>query len=119
MAEKQLKILTVRPSSDEEREAIRYVMKQTGHRRAAQAMLFACTAYQIANERNRTYVDEIKQKYIEQQRQQQRVINSLMAENEKLRKSLKLIQEGLGNMNDLMQEALNNVSIPPEQGTTK
>lgn len=105
MAEKKLKILTIRPSTEQERESIRYVMKESGCCTAAQAMLFACTAYQINNERAKTLVAEMKERFAEQNKQQQRLVNSLMAENERLRKALKKVQEGVGILQNACMDA--------------
>lgn len=93
MAEKRLKILTIRPSTEEERESIRYVMKESGCCTAAQAMLFACNAYQINNERTKCITTEMRERFAEQNKQQQRLVKSLMAENERFRKALKKVQE--------------------------
>ena len=135
MADKQLKTLTVRIPGDKERDAIRYVMRESGCGRAAQAMIFACTAYQISNERDKSMIERIRQQSKEQNRKQQRIINSLMAENERLRRALKVMQEGIASLNATMQELQKPIaaeqdiptditgkisqdtdSIPPEQG---
>ena len=104
MGDKQLKTLTVRISNEEEREAIRYVMRESGCGRAAQAMIFACTAYYTSNERYKSVLASVQNRSREQNRKQQRVINSLMAENERLRRMLKVMQDGLANINNAMQQ---------------
>ena len=100
----QLKTLTVRISNEEEREAIRYVMRESGCGRAAQAMIFACTAYYTSNERYKSVLASVQNRSRVQNRNQQRVINSLMAENERLRRMLKVMQDGLANLNNTMQQ---------------
>lgn len=103
MAEKKLKILTIRPSDDEEKEAIRYVMRESGCRTAAQAMIFACNAYRMNNERKKTFIDDIREKNKKNNLRQQRLINSLMAENERLHKALKTLKDSIFHLNDLSE----------------
>ena len=74
MAEKKLKILTIRPSDDEEKEAIRYVMRESGCRTAAQAMIFACNAYRMNNERKKTFIDDIREKNKKNNLRQQQMV---------------------------------------------
>lgn len=138
MVDKQLKTLTVRIPGEKEREAIRYVMRESGCGRAAQAVLFACTAYQISHQRDKSVIDSIRQNAREQNRKQQRIINSLMEENERLRHALKVMQDGIAGlqatMNGLQKPLADKRSrdrsgevlvddaslpIPPEQGTVK
>ena len=107
MAERQLKTLTIRPANEDEREAIRYVMRESGCRRAAQAMIFACNAYKLHNERTKSMMSKAKVRYNEQFKSQQRLINTLMAENERLRKSLKKIQECSAVMQQTLKELQN------------
>ena len=88
MEDNKLRVLTVRVNDDNEREAIRYVMRQSGCKRAAHAMLFACKAYQIINERENPVIKDLNEKHRQHSRLQQRLINSLMQENERLRKCI-------------------------------
>lgn len=63
MAGTPLKTLTVRIGSDAERDIIRYVMHESGCSCAAKAMLFACNAYRIYNERDRSPLTELGERY--------------------------------------------------------
>jgi galactokinase len=136
MGDKQLKTLTVRVTEEKEREAIRYVMRESGCGRAAQAMLFACTAFCESNERYKAVIKSVQQRSREQNRNQQRIINSLMTENERLRRMLKTMQDGLTNLSSTLQHFQCSLpenietspspkknskeskdSIPPEQGS--
>lgn len=88
MDKARMRVLTVRVNDEKEREAIRYVMSQSGCKRAAQAMIFACSAYKIMHERETPVIRELKEKHTQHSKQQQRVINSLMEENERLRRCI-------------------------------
>ena len=136
MGDKQLKTLTVRVTEEKEREAIRYVMRESGCGRAAQAMLFACKAFCESNERYKAVIKSVQQRSREQNRNQQRIINSLMTENERLRQMMKTLQDGLINLSNTLQQCQSPLpdktgithcpnknskeskdSIPPEQGS--
>ena len=59
MDKDKMRVLTVRVNDEKEREAIRYVMSQIGCKRAAQAMIFACSAYKIMHERETPVIREL------------------------------------------------------------
>ncbi|MBQ8189357.1 MAG: hypothetical protein IJZ44_06225 [Lachnospiraceae bacterium] len=101
MGEKKLKVLTVRLSNEQEREDIRYVMRESGIGTATQAMIFACSAYRQTNERKKDFLVEMKEKNKETNARQIKLINTLMAENERLRKSLKTLQDNISNLHEL------------------
>lgn len=99
-----MRVLTVRINDDRERDAIKFVMKQSGCKRAAQAMLFACNAYQVLVERDTPLIKNLRQKHQEHCRQQQRLINSLMEENERLRRSIRKMTETVNDFQKSMSE---------------
>ena len=105
MKEKKLTTLTVRIAEEEEREAIRYVMGESGCGRAAQAMIFACKAYRTMGLRNKTFVSEIREKNLENTKRLQNIIKTLTEENERLRKKLKSLQEGIAGLHDLSEKS--------------
>lgn len=97
MAQQKMRVLTVRVNNDEEREAIRFVMKHSGYARAAQAMIFACKAYKAQVERDNPVIDELRQKHLQNNRTQQQLIHSLMQENNRLRRSIAKMGEAMDN----------------------
>lgn len=101
MGEKKLKVLTVRLSNEREREDIRYVMRESGIGTATQAMIFACSAYRQTNERKKDFLDEMRERNKESNARQLKLINTLMAENERLRKSLKTLQDSIAGLHDM------------------
>ena len=105
MGSLQIKVLTIRPNSEEERESIRYVMRETGLGRASQAMLFACNAYRITNERNNPVFEEMKQKHNEKYKQQQQHIHNLQEENASLRNQLAEIEKLLENIQGIIHKS--------------
>lgn len=104
MEQKKMRVLTVRINDDRERDAIKFVMKQSGCKRAAQAMLFACNAYQVLVERDTPLIQNLRLKHQEHSRQQQRLINSLMEENERLRRSIRKMTETVNDFQKSMSE---------------
>ncbi len=101
MGEKKLKVLTVRLSNEREREDIRYVMRESGIGTATQAMIFACSAYRQTNERKKDFLDEMRERNKESNARQLKLINTLMAENERLRKSLKTLQDSITGLHEM------------------
>ena len=85
----RIKILTIRPNNEEEKDLIRYVMEQSGCKTASQAMLFACKAYRINNERR----EEMKKMEGENPSKQEimrlkKVISELNRKNNELARNL-------------------------------
>lgn len=102
--EKALTTLTIRTKSAEERDDIRYVMREAGCARAAQAMILACRAYRTFNERQKPLLESLKAKMQEQNSVQLRIINELKAENNRLRKALQCIKEAGLQAEDILKQ---------------
>lgn len=90
-----LKTLTIRLSSDSEREALRYVMREAGIPFASRAVIFACRAYREQCERDKAGLADLRTRHArrlhEQQQAQQRRIRELTAEVRRLRQALQRI----------------------------
>lgn len=103
MSNPKVKIVTIRPADEQERDDIRYVMRESGYGHASQAMLFACRAYRTMNERNKPLIEELQTKHNENNRRQQKVIHDLQTENLRLHKRLNEIQKQLAGILDMMK----------------
>lgn len=124
MAGTPLKTLTVRIGSDAERDIIRYVMHESGCSCAAKAMLFACNAYRIFNERDRSPLTELRERYrtacAEHRREADRLTrqvsslterataaeserDTLRAENARLLAELERLRALAGGVDDLLR----------------
>ena len=97
-----LKTLTIRIADDNEREALRYVMRESGIPFASQAVMFACKAYREQCERRKADVEDFRRHMARRVREQQQAqairISQLQDENRRLRAALRQIRQALDGL---------------------